>query len=145
MMSEPEVSRRFGFTQPFARSDAWRHMAMVAGHWSLLGYGRFAVELKATGAFVGRVGLWFPEGWPEIECGWAIHPDHWGHGYATEAAAETLRLGFARLHLPHIISLVRPDNPRSARVAEKLGGRVERTWTDFLGGEALVYGYSEPP
>jgi RimJ/RimL family protein N-acetyltransferase len=142
LLAEPEVERRFA---PMPRNDAWRHMAMHVGHWKLLGYGRFAVELKATGAFIGRVGLWFPEGWPEIECGWVIHPGHWGHGYATEAAAETLRLGFATLGLAHIISLIRPDNPLSIRVAEKLGGSLEGTWTDYEGREALVYGYTSPP
>ena len=137
------MARWFGTDESFTREDAWRHMAMIVGHWDLRGYGRFAVELKSTGALIGRVGLWFPEGWPEIECGWAIHPDHWGRGYATEAAAETLRLGFAALGLTHIISLVRPDNSRSARVAEKLGGRIVRS-IDFHGGETLVYGYTSP-
>ena len=143
LLAEPDVGRWFGIDASFTRSDAWRHMAMLLGHWDLLGYGRFAVELKSTGALIGRVGLWYPEGWPGIECGWVIHPSQWGHGYATEAAAETVRLGFSALGLTHIISLIHPDNARSARVAEKLGGRVESTWIDPRGHEALIYGYSQ--
>ena len=142
LLTEPEVARWFRIDSSFTRNDAWRHMAMLVGHWDLHGYGRFAVDLKSSGALIGRVGLWYPEGWPEIECGWVIHPSQWGHGYATEAAAETLRLGFASLGLTHIISLIHPDNARSARVAEKLGGRIESTWIDFQGKEALVYGYA---
>ena len=135
------MALRFDLVLPFSRADAWRHMAIVVGHWPLRGYGRFAVELKSTGELIGRVGLWYPEGWPDVECGWAIHPDHWGRGYATEAAAETIRLGFATLGAPRLISLVRPDNARSARVAERLGGRLDGTWHG-RGVETLVYAYT---
>lgn len=142
LLSHPDVARWFSIDSSFTRSDAWRHMAMLVGHWDLHGYGRFAVELKSTGALIGRVGLWYPEGWPEIECGWVIHPSQWGQGYATEAAAETIRLGFVSLGLPRIISLIHPDNARSIRVAERLGGRVESTWIRSEGQELLVYGHS---
>lgn len=142
MLADPDVARWFGLGPSFTRHEAWRHMAIVVGHWDLLGFGRFAVVLKSTGELIGRVGLWCPDGWPDIECGWAIRRDHWGHGFATEAAAETIRLGFTVLGLPRVISLIARDNVRSARVAEKLGGRVEGTWVHFEGQELLVYAYS---
>ncbi|HMQ22184.1 MAG TPA: GNAT family N-acetyltransferase, partial [Planctomycetota bacterium] len=53
------------------RGAAWRSMAAVIGHWAIRGYGFFSVEDKARGAWVGRVGPWFPEGCPEPEIGWS--------------------------------------------------------------------------
>jgi hypothetical protein len=52
-------------------------MAMHAGIWTIRGYGLWAVELRATGELIGRAGVWFPEGWPEIEAGWMISHEHW--------------------------------------------------------------------
>jgi RimJ/RimL family protein N-acetyltransferase len=54
------------------RALAWRNMAAIIGHWEIRGYGFFSVEEKATGEWVGRVGPWYPEGWPEPEIGWTI-------------------------------------------------------------------------
>ena len=68
------------------RDDAWRGMAMMLGHWALRGYGLWAVEEKESGAFSGCVGLWRPEGWPELEAGWWLVRAKQGRGYATEAA-----------------------------------------------------------
>ena len=71
------------------REHAWLGMAQQLGQWELRGTGQWALEEQATGAFVGRAGMHFPErvDWPGIEIGWALHPDHWGKGYATEAGA----------------------------------------------------------
>ena len=63
------------------RAMAWRHMAAIIGHWQIRGYGFFSVEEKSTGDWVGRVGPWYPEGWPEPEVGWTISPDYWGNGF----------------------------------------------------------------
>ena len=143
ILANPDVARFFGDGLPAGREDAWRHMAMLVGHWDLLGFGRWCVELRSTGACIGRVGLWRPEGWPGIELGWVIDPAHWGHGYAVEAGREGLRHGFGALRLPRIISLVAPHNHNSRRVAEKLGGEVEREMP-FHGQTVLVYRFSTP-
>jgi RimJ/RimL family protein N-acetyltransferase len=119
-------------------------MAMQAGIWVLRGYGQWAVEVKATGELVGRAGVWFPEGWPEIEAGWVIGRDHWGSGYATEAGREALRQAFATLGVTHVISLIDPANVASRRVAEKLGGNIDKTDV-FRGHDILFYGYTAPP
>ena len=51
----------------------WRNAAIMAGHWVLHGVGMFVVEERASGKFVGRVGPWFPPGWPGgFEVGWGI-------------------------------------------------------------------------
>ena len=47
-------------------------MAVFVGHWALRGYGLWAAEERCTGKFVGRIGLWNPEGWPGLEVGWLL-------------------------------------------------------------------------
>ena len=140
MMADPEVVRYLG-GQTADRFEAWRHLAMLAGHWRLKGFGHWAVEVKQTGRFIGRVGLWYPEGWPEYEIGWVIARDAWGHGYAVEAARVALRHSLETLRLPHVISLITPDNRRSIRVAEKLGGHLEKREA-FRGRDTLFYAYA---
>ena len=144
MLSHPEVRRSLGGGDAPTREEAWRRMAMHAGIWTIRGYGLWAVELRETGELVGRVGVWFPEGWPEIEAGWVIGPKHWGSGYATEAGREALRQAFATLGVTHVISLIHPENVASRRVAEKLGGTIDKTDV-FHDHETLFYGYTAPP
>jgi RimJ/RimL family protein N-acetyltransferase len=138
MSADPEVMRYLGEGKPLTREDAWRSMAMIAGHWMLRGYGIWAVEEKATGALVGRVGLYYPEGWPGQEVGWALAREHWGKGYAVEAARASLQHAFQTLEWPRAISLIGPDNYRSIRVAERLGERFERS-VEVRGRPALLY------
>ena len=116
------------------RADSWRQISMFLGHWDLRGYGTWAVEEKGTGAFVGRVGLHFPEGWPDRELGWTIARPFWGRGYAGEAARAAIRHAFDTLRWDHLVSLIHKDNSRSIRLAERLGYH--------LSGDAEVRGLS---
>ena len=81
-MADPVAVRYIG-GKVLDRAQAWRHMASIIGHWQIRGYGFFSVENRETSEWVGRVGPWYPEGWPEPEVGWTILPEHWGKGYAT--------------------------------------------------------------
>jgi RimJ/RimL family protein N-acetyltransferase len=144
IVSNPEVRRFIGGGAVPTREDAWRHMAMLAGIWTLRGYGQWAIEEKASGEFVGRAGVWFPVGFPEVEAGWVIGREHWGLGYATEAGREALRQAFATLGVTHVISLIDPENLASRRVAEKLGGSIDKTGV-FRDHDTLFYGYTAPP
>lgn len=126
MCADPEVMRYLGDGHTLDREDAWRQMAMLMGHWALRGFGNWAVEDRHTGAYVGRVGLHYPEGWPEREVGWVIARPHWGKGYATEAAHAVFDHVFGTLRWPRLISLIYRDNARSIRVAQRLGERFER-------------------
>jgi RimJ/RimL family protein N-acetyltransferase len=120
ILADPEVMRTLtGSPQP--RWEAWRSFAMHVGHWVLRGYGMWSVEEKATGRFVGRVGLYYPEGWPGREVGWTIARECWGRGYAPEAGRAALRYAFDVLGWDRIISVIRPDNSNSIAVARKLG------------------------
>ena len=139
MAADPEVTRYLGDGGTLARADAWRQMAMILGHWQLRGYGMWAVEEASTGWLAGRVGFFNPEGWPGFELGWTLAREFWGRGYATEAARRALAYGFDELGREHVISLIRPANTASVRVAERLGERLEGR-VELHGGEALVYG-----
>lgn len=119
-MADPRTVR-FLDGKVLDRALAWRNMAAIIGHWSIRGYGFFSVESKATGEWVGRVGPWYPEGWPEPEVGWTISPDHWGKGYATEAGRASVDFAYNELGWQRIIHVIRTGNDRSVAVAEKLG------------------------
>ena len=138
MMADPEVTRYLGDGRPLARPDAWRQMAMLLGHWRLRGYGHWAVEEAATGRLAGRVGFFNPEGWPGFELGWPLAREFWGRGYATEGARRALEYGFKELGRDRVISLIRPENVASIRVAERLGERPDGS-VELLGSPALVY------
>jgi RimJ/RimL family protein N-acetyltransferase len=121
------------------RMETWRHMAFIVGHWYFRGYGIWAVEEKASGKVIGRIGFINPEGWPGFELGWTLGKEYWGRGYATEGARRALEFGFNELDRSHIISLIHPDNKASIRVAERLGEKIEGK-TELLGHEVLIYG-----
>jgi RimJ/RimL family protein N-acetyltransferase len=122
-----------------SRSDAWRSMAFMVGHWQLLGYGHFAVEEKLSGRFIGRIGFLNPEGWPGFEIGWTLSKEFWGKGYATEGARGALEYAFDELDQEHVISLIHPDNHASIRVAERLGEKPEGE-TEIQGLPVIIYG-----
>ena len=88
-------------------------------------YTLWAVEEKTTKAFIGFVGLWAPE-WeahftPCVEIGWRLGSQHWGKGYAAEAAKSVLNHGFKTIGLDEIVSFTASKNIRSIRVMEKIG------------------------
>jgi RimJ/RimL family protein N-acetyltransferase len=139
LCADPEVMK-FLTGQPAPRWEAWRSMANLAGHWLLRGYGHWAVEEKATGQFVGRAGLYYPDGWPGREVGWTFARAAWGRGYATEAGRAAIGHAFDVLGWDHVISVIQPENVRSIRVAEKLGMRYERDAEVMGGTKVVVYG-----
>ena len=101
------------------REHAWLGMAQQLGQWELRGTGQWALEEQATGAFVGRAGMHFPErgDWPGIEIGWALHPDHWGKGFATEAGAAAVEYAFVHHYVDALYSVILPENTASQAVA----------------------------
>jgi len=100
-------------------------MAMLVGHWELRGFGMWAVQELTTADLVGRVGFYYPEGWPDHEIAWALARPFWGRGYATEAASAALGKAFGPLGWPRVVSLIDPANTRSVRLALRLGERFE--------------------
>jgi RimJ/RimL family protein N-acetyltransferase len=96
------------------------------------------VTLPDTGEVVGEVILfWTNRVQRQGEVGYVLHPGHVGHGYATEAAVEMLRLGFEGLGLHRIVARLDNRNTASARVLERLGMRREAHFVqnEFIKGE----------
>jgi RimJ/RimL family protein N-acetyltransferase len=145
-MADERVVRFLG-TPPMSRALAWRHMAAIVGHWEIRGYGFFSLEDKASGEWVGRAGLWFPEGWPAPEIGWTIAPQHWGKGFATEAGRAAIDHAFRELGWPSVAHVILAGNERSIAVAERLGSSLRRTQNGLDGltdREVLIYGQDAP-
>ncbi|HTI64277.1 MAG TPA: GNAT family N-acetyltransferase [Gemmatimonadaceae bacterium] len=125
MNADPEFARVFGYPAPLSAEEAWRALALQIGHWTLRGFGMWAVAEHATPRrFLGRIGFFQPEGWPGFELGWALAPEVWGRGYATEGALAALRFAFTTLDRPRVLSLVSPQNIRSAGVARRIGEQI---------------------
>jgi len=126
-----------------ARAWVERNIARYASH----GFGRCAVIWRETGELVGDCGL-IPtvvEGVDEVELGWITRRSFWGRGIATEAGAAWRDHGLGALGLPRIVSMIKPENVASRRIAEKLGFSVEREamWGDE--GPFLMYSIDQPP
>lgn len=138
LTADPEVVRHLE-SGVLTRAAAWRQMAVFLGHERLRGWSNNAVVERVTGRVVGRCGLWQPEGWPGLEVGWALARDVWGRGYATEAASAWRDWAFAELGAGELISLIRPDNLRSIRVAERIGSRLLRE-AEVNGIHCVIYG-----
>jgi RimJ/RimL family protein N-acetyltransferase len=131
---------RFTTRTHLTRLDAWRHLAMMVGHWHLRGFGMWGVEELATHRLAGRVGFFEPDGWPGFELAWTIGREFWGKGYATEAAHAALDYAFREMGRDHVISVIDPENTRSIAVAERIGETVEGEMTDGDGHRLLIYG-----
>jgi RimJ/RimL family protein N-acetyltransferase len=138
--ADEETARYVGGLR--SREESWLRMATYLGHWELRGYGQWAVVLRDSGRFVGRAGLWFPEGWPELEVGWTLARDVWGNGFATEAGRAAVEWGRSSLGLKRIASVISVGNSRSIAVAERLGMSFDRTTSLADGDEVAVYARS---
>jgi RimJ/RimL family protein N-acetyltransferase len=123
--ADAEVTRWVGDENGLSRQETWRRMAYWLGHWELRGFGQWALEERETGRLVGRTGLLQPEGWPGLEVGWLVAHEHWGRGIAPEAGRAAIEWAREELGADRIISLIEDHNHNSARVAEKLGMKVE--------------------
>jgi RimJ/RimL family protein N-acetyltransferase len=144
LVGDPTVTQFLGDGRALDALDAWRQMAMFAGHWMLRGFGVWAVEERATGAFVGRIGCFEPEGWPAFEIAYTLSPAVWGRGYAVEGARAALDHAHTVLGRRGVTSVIRPANARSIHVATRLGARFDRV-VPFFGDVAHLYVYPDPP
>jgi len=98
--------------------------------WRVNGFGPWAAIERATGCWIGRIGLDELEDWPDVhkvEVGFELHTAWWGRGLATEGALVALRLGFEQHKLDRIISVTAAAHTAARRVMEKVGLRYEET------------------
>ena len=131
--ADPETMTYVGGVQE--RNDAWRSLASLAGHWALRGYGKWAVERKADGALLGRVGMINPEGWPALEIGWTLGRQYWGKGYATEAARAAVDYAFMTQKVDRLISCIDANNIASQAVAKRIGETKAESSVLRIGGK----------
>ena len=137
-------SFRFSERGPMGRDEAWTRLLRHVGHWAVLGWGLFAVEDKATGRFVGEVGLGdfrrcLATPYDSApEAGWTIAPEWQGRGYATEAMQAALAWIRQRLGAERTVCLIHADNAASLRVAAKLGFRTF-AHCRYRGYDALLF------
>lgn len=131
------------------RRRAWSAFASLTGAWMLTGAGWWAVELRATGEFVGTVGGFFretslpPGPASDLELGWNLLQRFWRNGYASEAARAALAFGFARHPVRRAIAHIEEMNHASIGVARAIGMTLEGE-VDFYGVKLLRYVVDRP-
>jgi RimJ/RimL family protein N-acetyltransferase len=128
---------RHTFGRALTEGESWRAVASMVGHWTLRGYGPYAVVENDTSAVVGTVGLWYPIDWPEPEIKWALLRKAWGKGYAQEAARAVQPIAVREFGAPPI-SLIGVENAPSIKVALAVGATFERRML-FRGNPFAIY------
>jgi len=126
MLQNPEVMKTMGGVR--SRDQILSGLEKMIKHWEMYGFGEWVLEDKDTGAFMGRAGLKhvYIDGADEIELLYALLPEYWSKGLATEAAKEIVRIGFEELGLENIACFTLPENKASQRIMEKLGFTYEK-------------------
>jgi RimJ/RimL family protein N-acetyltransferase len=138
MMADPDVSHHYDRRFSREAADEWLHRQLE--RYANDGHGLWLALERGTGTPVGQIGLILQtvEGRKRPEIGWLLDRKQWGKGYATEAGAAVRDAAFSRWKYPEVISLIRPANTPSQRVAERLGmAPGQRVW--FNGSEHIVY------
>ena len=132
---DPEVARFLG---EMDRELAIRRLEIDARTWHERGHGLFKVTHRDDERFLGRIGLRYWAQFDEVELGWTLRSDEWGHGFATEAATAVATWGFEKLPVPYLTANIEPSNARSIAVAERLG--MTRMREDVLNGIPAIGG-----
>ena len=118
--ADPEVMRYLG--GPMSAEQAAASALGASRNYLATGVGKIAVEQREDGAFLGMCGLsrevWYPD---DLEVGWRLAPQYWGHGYATESARAWVTHAFTALDAPRVISITDVPNVRSIAVMRRLG------------------------
>ena len=117
-----------------ARVTRWSELNRSAD-----GERRWAVERREDGRVLGTALLLrLPDGDGEFEVGWHLHPDAWGHGYATESARGAVDWGFGR-GLSEVLAVVRPGNTASTAVCRRLGMEPLGLTSRYYGTELELF------
>lgn len=122
-VADPVVARFTG--GPVDRRTAWRQFGCATGNWMLQGIGWWAIEHGESGAFAGTVGLFYRDGFEDLEIGWTVLRAFWRRGLASEAASEALRYARETRGVDRTIAFIAPENEPSIGVARRIGMRFE--------------------
>ncbi len=148
MWADPEIAR-FTIGEPSPASRTWQRLLGYRGHWTLLGFGYWAVVENSSGRYVGDLGFadFRRDAHPEIdglpEIGWALAVHAQGKGYATEALRAVVRWGDGHFGTRRTACRIQRGNQASFRVADKLGYRRLKPAT--AGDEPVVILVRSPP
>ncbi len=133
ILSDAETMRYYPVLFDRAGVEEW--IARNRRRYEANGHGLWAMVLKSTDELIGDCGVTVQpvDGIEELEIGYHLRRDHWGHGYATEAAQACRNWAFLSRNADHVISLIRPENMPSRRVAERNGMTLwkEILWRDL--------------
>jgi len=135
LLSDPRVMKTLSADgKPLSEEWVREQVERNIDHWRQYGFGLWVFHLKKDGQFIGRGGLktYQIDGKETIGLAYAVMPDYWNQGFATEMAQASLEVGFEHLGLAEIGSWTLPVNLASQRVMEKLGFRYERDF-EFAG------------
>jgi RimJ/RimL family protein N-acetyltransferase len=151
LFNDPTAMEFIGGVHPETSDDPEFPVRRWLARWEANGVGQLIAERRDDGVVVGRTGVniwdtstWTPMSYAEAgehaqpELGWAFIPEHWGNGYATEAA-RAARDWARSVGVERLISLIAPANVRSQRVAERLDCTPGATVTLFDTGSAVVW------
>src|SRR5262249_41447090 len=118
------------FPRPLNEAEVDQWIARRLRQYEEHGHSLYAVELRETKGLIGYCGVAMLEvqGRLEPEVAYGFRPTVWGRGYGTEAARASMEYGFRELGLKRVISMIRPENVPSRRVAERNGLTLERTF-----------------
>lgn len=136
LLADPDVMRYVEDGQPKDRDVSEKALHSIIAHWERHGFGRWAVEERSTGQFIGFGGLRSLHGTPEVV--YHMAPAHWGKGYGTELARAALDFGFNQRGFDRIVAIAKPDNAASIHVMEKLGMKFQQR-TNYYGIEVVEY------
>lgn len=128
---------------PRTAGECWQVLARRIGHWVMRGYGTWHLTDKASGAFIGGVGVINIPGWDEPELGWALMAEGEGKGLAYEAALAARTYAATHQGLSRPISYIAHENTRSRALAERLGATFEREGS-VLGEACQVWRHPVP-
>jgi RimJ/RimL family protein N-acetyltransferase len=142
MLAHPEVNHYYERRFTLAESEDWLSRQIL--RYRRDGHGLWLVLDRQTGEPLGQVGLCMQdvEGVRQPEIGWLLHRPYWGKGYATEAGTATRDAAFERWGYDHVISLIRPVNVPSQRVALRVG-MTEGRRVRFHGFDHIIFGISK--
>ena len=127
LLNEPSFIANIGDRGVRCVEDSHRYLREgPQAMYERFGFGLWHVARKSDGEAVGMCGLLKRDILPDVDIGYAFFPQHWGQGYAYEAASATMHHGTRKFGLKRLIGVVSEHNQGSIRVLEKLGMRFER-------------------
>lgn len=140
IMNQKDILNYFPSQTPPEKEKVAKFIQRQLDQWEEIGYAWWAVTLAtdADSMILGWQGLQYLPDTDEVEVGYLLSREHWGHGYATEGARASLAYGFEMLDVDEIVGIVHPENIASQRVLEKVG-MGKRVRTEYFGMDVYRY------